>query len=85
MDAPSPRPKFRRARALLYARVVHLTEEEARRLRERLLATPGVVYADVDPTSGFTELEYERPCSSRAALALLRSTGKPVILDFACC
>lgn len=74
-----------RARTVMLAQVIDLTDEEALHLRARLLHCDGVLYADVGAASGFTEVEYRSPCTANQVLALLRSAGKPVLTEFACC
>lgn len=74
-----------RARAVMLVQIVDLDEEEARRLSARLRDCDGVLYADIDAASGLTEVEYRSPCTALQVLAILRSAGRPVLTDLACC
>ncbi len=79
MDAPLADAR------VLTVRFLDLGEEEAAELRRCLAACPGVRYVLIDALSGLGEVEYVDPCGEDEVLAILRSTGKPVLTDFACC
>lgn len=73
------------ARMVLLVQVLDLTDAEAGNLHQRLLGCDGVLYADIDAPSGFTEIEYRTPCTSNSILSVLRASGKPVVTELACC
>lgn len=81
----APYAATRPARMVLLVQVLDLNDAEATALRERLLSCNGMLYAEIDAASGFTEIEYAPPCTADTVIAVLRQSGKPVLTEFACC
>lgn len=72
-------------RSVMLVRVLDLTEDEAERLRRRLVGCDGVIDAEVDAASGLTDVVYRPPCDPEEILAVLARTGRPILTGFACC
>lgn len=70
---------------MLQVRILELSTDEARELDARLREHPGVDDVLVDGPSELAVVHYRAPGTPAELLGVLRSTGHPVLSDFACC